>query len=338
MAITLHHVCERAGVSTATVSRVINDSPLVTQETRTRVLKAMRSLGYRPSHAARMFARQRTELLGVVFPYISSGFFSEVLNGINKVALAHHYHLMTAFSQDRADEERLVARLLDERRVDALILMNLRLADDFIKDAAGRQIPIVLAHRPVEGSDLFSVRIDNEGGAEKAMSHLLGHGHRRLAIIAGPESNYDAQHRWEGCKRALDAAGVSITDVEVWQGDFTEESGRAHMRDRLGRGRPLPEAIFATNDAMALGALGVLRQHGLRVPQDVALVGFDDMESAKHVELTSVRVPMREMGRIAATAAIEQISSRQAQPSRVVETELIPRRSCGCKETENHNN
>src|SRR5437870_4247453 len=124
---TLHDVCRRAGVSTATVSRVSNQSPLVADQTRARVLEAMRSLGYRPSHAARTLARQRTDLIGVVFPEIASGFFTEVLDGIDEVAARHNFHLMTGFSHGLSDEEQFVTRLLLERRVDALILMNLLL-------------------------------------------------------------------------------------------------------------------------------------------------------------------------------------------------------------------
>jgi LacI family transcriptional regulator len=334
---TLHDVCRVAKVSTATVSRVINHSPLVTDETRSRVLEAMRSLGYRPSHAARTLARQRTELIGVVFPEIASGFFTEVLRGIDEVAAEHHFHLMTAFSHGLTDEERFVSRLLQERRVDALILMNLLLSDEFIRDAATRGIPIVLIDRPVEGADLFAVSMDNQGGAEKAMSHLLGHGYRKLAVLSGPTDNYDAQHRLEGCNRALEAAGVAASAIPVLQGAFTEESGSAVMKEWLKAGKPLPEAIFATNDAMALGALGVLRAHGVRVPEDIALVGFDDTESAHHVGLTSVRVPMWDMGKAAAVAAIQQMSSRKAQPPQVLETKLIVRRSCGCADIEKHN-
>jgi LacI family transcriptional regulator len=330
MHVTLHDVCKRAGVSTATVSRVINHSPLVTDVTRARVLEAMRSLGYSPSHAARTLARQRSELIGVVFPHIASGFFTEVLGGINEVAAEHNFHLMTAFSHGLSDEEQFVKRLLTERRVDGLILMNLLLSDEFVAEAARGGIPIVLIDRPVEGSDLFAVSMDNRAGAEAAMGHLLGHGYRRVAILTGPGDSFDAQHRFEGCRAALGRAGIPESQVLLWKGSFTEKSGRAAIEGWLAQGRALPEAIFATNDAMALGALGALRERGLRVPDDVALVGFDDTESARHLELTSVRVPMQEMGRAAAEAAIEQISSRQAQPSRVLDTELVVRRSCGC--------
>lgn len=325
-------------MSTATVSRVINQSPLVTDETRSRVLEAMQSLGYRPSHAARTLARQRTELIGVVFPEIASGFFSEVLRGIDSVADEHHFHLMTAFSHGRSDEERFVARLLQERRVDALILMNIALGDEFILDAAVHGIPILLIDRPVPNSGLFAVSMENRASAQAAMEHLLGHGYRRLAILAGPRDTYDAQQRMEGCRLALEAAGLSTDDVTVWQGLFTEESGRALMQEWLDRGNPLPEAILSTNDAMALGALGVLQERGMNVPDDVALVGFDDIESARHVGLTTVRVPMRELGKIAAEAALLQISSHQVQPSRVVETKLIVRTSCGCKANNARNN
>src|ERR1051325_1847563 len=280
---TLHDVCRKAGVSTATVSRVVNESPLVTEETRSRVLEAMKSLGYRPSHAARTLARQRTDLIGVVFPEIAGGFFTEVLRGIDDVAAEHHFHLMTAFSHGLADEEQFVTRLLQERRVDALILMNLLLSDEFIKEVAKRGIPVSLIDRPVIGAGLFAVSMDNQTGAEAATNHLLEHGYRKFAILTGPTDNYDAEHRFEGCKRALEKADIRADEIDVWQGAFTESSGRAAIERWLSAGKPLPEAIFATNDAMALGAHEFLRQRGIRVPEDVALVGFDDADSARHL-------------------------------------------------------
>jgi LacI family transcriptional regulator len=335
---TLHDVCRQAGVSTATVSRVSNQSPLVTEQTRARVLEAMRSLGYRPSHAARTLARQRTELLGVVFPEIASGFFTEVLSGIDQVAARHNFHLMTAFSHGLEDEEQFVTRLLLERRVDALILMNLLLSDDFIKRAAQYGTPIALIDRPVDGSDLFAVSMDNEGGAQIAMNHLLGHGYRKLAIITGPTENYDAQQRLEGCKKAVQRAGLAPADFQTWPGGFNEASGRAAVHEWLANDRSLPQAIFAANDAMAFGALSALREKGIRVPHDIALIGFDDSEAARHLQLTSVRVPMREMGGVAAEVAIQQISSRQPQARRMLPTSLVVRRSCGCHNSETNYN
>lgn len=324
-------MCRKARVSTATVSRVINGSPLVTGDTRDRVLKVIRSLGYRPSHAARTLARNRTDILGVVFPEIASGFFTEVLRGIDDVADEHGYHLMTCFSHGLRDEKEFVGRMLRERRMDALILMNLSTPDAAIREMARHDAPVVLIDRPLRESKLCAIIMDNIAGAEAATRHLVEHGYDRIAILTGPEDSYDSQQRFEGFRRALERSNRTIFPDLVWKGAFTEESGQQVMRAWLDAGKELPDAILATNDVMALGAWNVLRERGVRVPDDVALVGFDDIESARHLGLTSVSVPMRAMGRAAAEAAIQQISSRKTQPQRMLPTALVVRRSCGCK-------
>lgn len=327
---TLFDVCKRAKVSTATVSRVLNGSPMVSVQTRSRVEKAIKQLGYHPSHAARTLARQRSQFIGAIFPDISSGFFAEVLSSIDAVAAEHEFHLMTAFSHGHRDEKELIVRTLRERRVDALILMNLSLPDNFTKAAAKFGIPIVLIDRPVAGANLFAVSMDNKGGADAAITHLIKHGQRNIAVIAGPSGNYDADQRLEGCRLGFERAGLPLADELIWQGAFTAASGRAALERWLNAGRPLPEAIFATNDAMALGALATLQERGYRVPDDVALVGFDDIEAAQHLGLTTVHIPMREMGRAAAEAAVKQILSGEAQKQCVLATNLVVRRSCRC--------
>lgn len=335
MRATLDDVCKRAQVSTATVSRVINQSPLVTERTRVRVMEAMHELGYTPSFAARTLARQRTELIGVVFPAIASGFFTEVLRGIDEVAAERRYHLMTVFSHGREDEQKLIARLLLERRVDALILMNLLLPDDFVRGLSNHGVPVVLIDRPVENANLASVVIDNFAGAASAMAHLFQHGYQKIAVIGGPGDSYDALRRLAGCQHAVREAGRSLPAELVWRGGFDEETGAAATRKWIESGRDLPDAIFALNDAMALGALGVLTERGIRVPRDIALVGFDDTESARHVGLTTVRVPMLEMGRAAAEFAVAGILNQKSQRRRVLATELMVRRSCGCNQKGN---
>jgi len=326
--VTLFDICRKAGVSSATVSRVINNSPLVQEQTRQRVQKAIRALGYRPSHAARMLARQRTDTLGVIFPDIASGFYAEVLAGIDSVADESHYHILTAFAHGAKDTQSLMARFADERRVDAAILMNVYAHPDaFLRGLAKAGLPTVLLDQPAAG--LPTVSIDNQGGARQAVQHLVRLGHRRIAFIRGPDGNYDAAQRFSGWRETLRAAGLDPAADLVLPGDYSEQSGRAAAEALLRAGR-LPDAIFACNDAMALGALAVLREQGRRVPEDVALVGFDDMESARHLGLTSVRIPMRELGRTAAGLALALAQgSKLATSLTVMPTELMVRRSCG---------
>jgi LacI family transcriptional regulator len=333
MGATLHDVCRKAGLSTATVSRVINNSPLVTKRTRARVLKAIQALGYHPSRAARTLSRKRSDMIAVIFPEIASGFYTEVLRGIDEVAGEHNFHLTTAFAHGQRDEHTLALQALNEQWVAGLLILNLfevSLPAEAVKLAAEQRVPVVSIDRPVRSSHVISVSMDNVAGAAAAVDHLFAHGYRDIAVIRGPRGNYDADQRWLGCQQAAERAGIALPEDRIWSGTFIEGSGRLAMERWLDTGRPLPRAIFACNDAMAIGALEVLSERGLKVPEDVALVGFDDVDSARHLGLTTVRVPMRAMGRAAAEAAIKQIVSGGTQQQHVLTTQLIVRRSCGC--------
>lgn len=327
MSATLFDVCRRSGVSTATVSRVVNGSPLVHERTRRKVLAAIEELGYRPSRAARTLARQQTDTLGVIFPEIESGFYTEVLRGIDDVAADHAFHLMTAFSHGRDDEQELVNRFLRESMVDGLILLNLVLPNEFVRRAGQGGLPVVLVDRPVAGANLFSVSLDNAAGAEAALTHLYDEGYRSVAIVTGPDDSYDAEQRLHGCRQAAQRAGTPWSEELVWPAEFTEASGRKVMEDWLEKKGAPPEAVFAHNDDMAVGIWAVLKEHGYGVPEDVALVGFDDIHLARHLGLSTVRVPMREMGRAAAEAAIHQVQSGEATKQRVLDVELVVRAS-----------
>jgi LacI family transcriptional regulator len=330
--VTLFDICKKAGVSSATVSRVINQSPLVHARTRTRVMKAIRELGYHPSHAARMLARQKTDTIGVIFPDIAGGFYADVLGGIDDVAADSQYHIVTAFSHGDQDTKKLVGSFAQERRVDALIVMNLYPSTaPVIKAAVRNGMPIVLLDRPVPGVKVPTISIDNVNGADAAMTHLLDLGYRRIACITGPEDNYDAQQRLEGVRRALARTGVVLSDDLLWPGNFGEESARKAVSTYLERWQSLPEAIFACNDAMAISAMATLQDHGYRVPDDVAIVGFDDIDAARHLGLTSVRVPMREMGTAAARAALDRIQNRETAHITLMPARLTVRRSCGAE-------
>ncbi len=327
--VTVLDVSRQSGVSTATVSRVINQSPKVSPATRGRVLKAIEKLGYMRNHSARALARQKTDTIGVVFPGIDSGFFSEVLKGINEYAVSRDYHLMVAFSQGKDDEHGRIAEYLQAGRVDALILMSLGMSDQFVRQASQRELPIVLIDRPVKGARVASVMIDNISGAGAAMSHLLGLGYKRIAILKGPDGTIDAEQRFDGCQRAAKHAGYKLNKDLVWPGNFLWESGYELMNNWLDSGKPLPDAMFALNDPMAMGVMEAMRERGLSVPDDMALVGFDDVQAARYLGLTTVRSPMREMGRVASQAAINLVTGGRTQLEQVLATDLVVRRSCG---------
>lgn len=331
MSSALESVCREAECSTATVSRVLNDSSLVNEKTRERVLAAVYKYGYRPNAAARWLRVQRTETIGVLSPYVGSGFFTEVLLGADTVAVEHNYHLMTAFSHGVDDERKLFNRLVFQGRVDALIVINLDLPGDALTKALESNMRIVSVDRPAVELGLPSVSIDNRTGGYSLMQHMLEHGYRDIAVFAGPDDNYDSQERLEGCRTAAREAGVELPDNRVLQGEFIIQSGKTLMQQMLDGGGKLAEAIVSLNDDMAIGAIGVLQARGLSVPNDIAIVGFDDGEVADSLGLTTIRVPFREMGKEAARLALADKQEQKAKPeSIVIPTELVVRRSCGC--------
>jgi DNA-binding LacI/PurR family transcriptional regulator len=227
----------------------------------------------------------------------------------------------------------LVQTTLREHRADALVVLNpgdSSLPADLLQRAAKQNVPVVLIGRPSEVRSVSSVTMDNIGGAQLAMKHLFEHGFDEVAVITGPRDNFDAQQRWLGCQRAAREAGVVLLREMVWPSTFTEEGGRLVMKRWLDQGRRLPQAIMACNDAMALGALGVLQERGRRVPEDVALVGFDDIDASRYLGLTTVHVPMHALGRAAAELALQGIRAEPVDHERMLPTNFVVRQSCGC--------
>ncbi len=327
---TLSDVCRHTGLSTATVSRVINQTGNVKAATVKKVMDAIAQLGYVPNHAARALAGQRNKMIGVVFPEISTGFWAEILKGLDAEADDHQYHILTAFSHGGQDERELALRLLGEGRIDALVVMNLRLGKDFMQQAGRFNIPVILIDRPIAGLETASVTLDNVTGACQAMTHLYEHGYEQVVILAGDLETYDARQRLMGCKKAAKAAKVAWDDRLVAASSFTEEGGSRAIDTWFKQSVKPPRAIFCFNDNIAIGAMNALEKRGFAVPDDVAVIGFDDIDSARHLKLTTVHVPVLEMGRAAANAAIQVISNQAFNKQQVLPTQLVLRRSCGC--------
>ncbi len=331
MATTLHDVCRETGFSTATVSRVLNNSPLVTPETRERVLKAMEKLDYHPSLAARALSIQRTETIGIHLPDIGPGFYTKILQGAESVAFDKHYHLMTAISHGVRDAQQQIIRLIRERRVDTLIVVNLDLPGPFLAEVNCHGLPIISMDTPAVEHGIPSVSIDNHKGGYDLMQHMLGHGYRDILIFAGPKISYDSRGRLEGCRASARDAGIAIPADNIVTGDFRIESGAALMDNILKSGRKRPEAIVSLNDAMAIGALGVMRGRGLKTPDDLAIAGFDDSDAASIIGLTTVGIPHYQMGQEAARLALSSLEEASHPPQHIiVSTQLTVRHSCGC--------
>jgi LacI family transcriptional regulator len=325
MKATLTDVSKKAGVSTATVSRVINGSDLVGQTTRKLVEAVIRELDYVPSHAARALAGKRSDTLAVVFPRVESGFYSEILTGLYEEAERGGFTLMTVFANR---EDPLLVRKLRDGRCDALIVLNLDLPGSITSQLAGAALPVVVINRQIETDGISMVGLDNAAGVDAMMEYLVGvRGFRRIAVLRGPESNIDTQLRVAAARDAADRLGLEFP-LEFWPGDFTEDGGFAAMASHLGSGKQLPEVLFALNDTMAFGVILCMREHGLSVPDDMAVVGFDDLPASRIAGLTTISGCAREQGREACRIAIGMVRDGAPQSQHLLTPKLVVRGSC----------
>lgn len=323
----MRDVARRSGVSIATVSRVFNGG-VVGTETRASVEQVARTLRYVPNRAARSLNTARTHTIGVVLPDLYGAFYSELLRGLDAAATGAGYHLLVTGSHAGIDE--LAASLQSmSGRVDGLVVMSPDADAGVLEANLPAQIPVVLFGAPEPG--VASCGIDDAVGAAAMVRHLVGLGHRRIAHLAGPDGNRDAAERLRGYRDAMDAAGLP-TDGLVLAGDFTEAAGHRAgeaLAAAARSGSLLPDALFAGNDAMAIGAISALRAAGLHVPQDVAVAGFDDVPFAQYLQpaLTSVHVPTVEMSRMAIAALLRDGGPRPEAST--LPTQLVVRESCG---------
>ncbi|HBK92693.1 MAG TPA: LacI family transcriptional regulator [Parvularcula sp.] len=304
---TIRDVARRAKVSVASVSRALNGHKNVRDDTRDRVLQAIDDLHYVPNAAARSLSSSQTRTLGVVLPDLHGEFFSELIRGMDKAASERGYLLL--LSTMHADPQLAGQAIAVMRgRVDGLAVMAPQLSRDAIDRLMPEEMPgVQVICQPSKKRPSFI--IDNREGAASATRHLLAIGRRRLAHIAGPEGNFDARERRQGFLSAIAAAGAPAPLVGA--GDFGEDGGARIVRDWLARGERF-DGVMAANDMTAIGALEALRAHGLRVPEDVALIGFDDIPLARHLGLSTVRVPVADIGAAAVERLVAMVTSQEA--------------------------
>jgi DNA-binding LacI/PurR family transcriptional regulator len=330
---TLEEVGALAGVSRATVSRVVNGSPKVSPEARVAVEKAIRKLGYSPNRAARSLVTRRTDAIALVVcepeeRVFSEPFFAGVVRGISAAAAEQDKSLVLLIAQAEGERER-VRRYLRQDHVDGVVLMSLHGEDPLPRQLKQAGMPTVLVGRQLGKAVVPYVDADNRGGARLAVEHLLGLGRHAVATIGGPSNMCAGVDRFEGYRDALEAAGIAVRSELVEEGDFGEDSGYRAMARLLAR-RPDVDAVFAASDLMASGALRALREAGRDVPGDVAVVGFDDVPLASHTmpPLTTIRQPFDEMTRATAALLLERIADGKKKLDHVVcPTTLIRRRS-----------
>jgi DNA-binding LacI/PurR family transcriptional regulator len=322
-------------VGRGTVSRVVNDSPQVSEEARQAVQKAIAELGYVPNRAARALVTQRTDSVALVVSesqdrVFGEPFFAGIVRGISAVLAETQLQLWLAMAQSPAERQR-VEHHLTNQHVDGVMLLSLHDADPLPALLERRGLPIVLGGRPARmlHSDAFLAYVDadNVGGARSAVTYLLELPRRRVAVIAGPQDMAVGVSRLEGYREAFEQAGLAIDERLIAYGDFSEASGEAATRQILAR-CPDVDAVFAASDLMAVGAMRALRDLRRRVPDDVAVVGFEDSAIARQTDppLTTVHQPVEAMGREMAKLLLARIGGAEASAV-MVETHLVRRAS-----------
>lgn len=338
---TIQHVAKRAGVAPITVSRVINKSGYVTQPVRERVEAAIAESGYVPNGLARSLRSRRTHTLALVLTDITNPFFTTVARGVEDAASDAGFMVILGNTDEAETKERQYLQMLLQRQVDGILLVPAGDATESLRVIQQQKTPVVVLDRRVGTTDVDVVRCDSVGGAYQLGSLLASLGHRNIAVIAGPSKLSNSEDRVSGFQRSLAEAGLGHNVpgfhegiAPVYYGTLTQESGYTMTQDALSA-MPRPTAIFATNNFLAVGALNALHDAGLRVPEDVALVAFDDLLPAfvPFPFLTVADQPAYEMGQKAVALLLKRLSGEDPEPFRetLLDSKLVIRRSSGDK-------
>jgi LacI family transcriptional regulator len=336
MKLNLDDIAQLAGVSRTTVSRVINRRSEVSPSTRQKVWKVIEEHEFRPNPVAQMLVRQRTQIIGLAFcnpiPAFKSAYAPFLLEGINGVTNERDYATLMWWEQT-GEEDRFSRRILQQKRLmDGMVTAFMTINASFIDHMVQLDIPFVMTDKPTRHADQISyVSIDNFQSAQMMTEHLIRLGRRQIAAILGPANNIDGVDRLAGYRRALQQNDIPFNPALVAEGAFHRQGGYAAMYELLARAVPI-DAVFAFNDASAEGALLALQETGVRVPDDIALVGFDDVPGVQDLRppLTTVRQPIQERGARATALLLDIIEGRVDGPQHILlPTQLVIRQSCG---------
>lgn len=332
--LTLEDIAKQSGVSRSTVSRVVNNHPNVSEDVRKRVKEVINKTGYQPHAAARTLASQRSWMLGLVLPRSVSSFFADpyfprLTQGIAQACNQYNYTLGLFLISTKEDEEAIFPRVSRKGLLDGILLQSDQLGDQLTNQIIQSKIPLVIIGRPFYNKNVSYIDVDNVNGAFTAVSHLIRLGYQRIGTITGVSTRTVSVDRKEGYIKALTERGRNIDESLIVEGDFTEAGGYYAMQQLLPN---KPDAVFAASDIMAIGAMRAIREAGLRVPEDIALVGFDDLPLATMPEprLTTIRQPVYQFGVKAVEILLDLIENGIEPPRRIImDTELIIRNSCG---------
>jgi len=334
MGSTIFDVAKHAGVSIGTVSRVLNNRDRVSQGTRDRVLQAIRELDYHPNSFAQALASQQTDTIGLVMPKVNDPFFYEIVRGVEDVVTAAGYSLLIA-SQPRQTSESHYGKLFRRGNVDAMILTAVDVYPNEIREIIDGGVPVTFIQQN-PGKEVPAVLVDNYGGMAELTEHLIAHGYKRFAYITGTNYTPDNAERLRAIRYTLETHGLSLPKEAVVEGNYLRGSGYRAMLNLLELPER-PEVVIAGNDQMAVDAILAAQEHGLRIPEDIAITGFDDVPMASYISppLTTIHQPIYEVGEHAARLALDLLRAntegRKIVPARVIlPTKLVIRRSCGC--------
>lgn len=330
---TIIDVAKKAGVSKTSVSRYLNgkNAGHMSEKTKERIIQAIKELDYQPNSIARSLKQKSTNVIGLVVNDMSNLFFLEIIRGIETELKNSGYNLLVCNSDTNIDMELECLKMLEKRQIDGVILIGMNMPVSHI-EKIHTEFPIVLMEREPGKTNLDSVRIDNKVGAYAAVSHLIERGHTRIAHIAGPNIATMAVERKDTYIQCMKDHGLKVLPQYVVAGNYKLESGYAGMQALMAL-EEKPTAVFCANDYMAMGALRFLMEHGYRVPQDVALVGYDDIMVSKMVTppLTTVRQPVWELAGMAARLLIERIENKESRDKKgqtvIMQSELVVRSS-----------
>jgi LacI family transcriptional regulator len=325
---TLKEVSELAGVSQATVSRVINGTNRVSHDKKLNVVKAINKLGYRPHSIVQALSCSRTASVGVIVPELGGPFYSTILDVIDTQLRQLGYHVIVSAGSNTEAGQKESVKFLLSRRVDALIVHAHQLSNDYLIELQQSGVPLVILNRVIPEMNTSCISIDNELGGKLVTEHLLEMGHENIVFITGPLDKPDARARLQGYRNALYEAGIAFDDALIGEGDFTEASGVREMRKILNRNCQFT-AVFASNDYIALGASEVLIDKGYSIPDQVSLVGFDNINFARYMtpKLTSVHFPIEQMSMESVQLIIQKLNKNKCDVSFKLLPSLVRRDS-----------
>jgi len=333
MSVTIKDVAKKAGVGLGTVSRVLNNHPSVSEETRKKVLDAIKELDYNPNAIARSLKVKYTKSIGVMIPDISSAFYPDIVRGIEDIANEYKYNIILLNTDLKREKEKEALIMLKEKKVDGILFISNTISEKLKRDFKKINIPIVLIATKDDESEFYSVTIDNERAAYEATKYLIKLGHKRIAMLAGKKEDPNAGiPRINGYKRALEESGLKLDENIIFYGDYKFKSGYQNML-KIIKLKDKPTAIFSASDTMAVGAASCAMQHGFKVPDDFSIIGFDGVELAEYFypPITTVKQPRYEMGAKGMEMLIKILQGEDVEREVQLDFELIERSSCKVK-------